>query len=91
MIAFAFSKRVVDTYYHPHDFLENVAKYKKDTKILLDNNFPSDLRGIDIAKQLHAQGYTQLYLLSGENFQPGEVPDYLTVIMKTDIDRFKEL
>jgi len=30
--------------------------------------------------------FTRLYLLSGRRFEKGEVPDYLTAILKTDTD-----
>ena len=62
-------------------------KYDKDIMIWIDHEFKgSKLNGFDIAKQLHEQGFTRLYLLSGRRFEKGEVPDYLTAILKTDTD-----
>ncbi len=39
---------------------------------------------IPIAKELHDQGYQRLYLLSGEIFNQGDIPSYLTVIKKEE-------
>jgi PAS domain S-box-containing protein len=90
LVIFVFGGKIVDQYHDPYHFLKNVAKYPKDSKIYLDNNFAvKDLSGIELARQLHEQGYTRLYLLSGENFQSDEIPHYLTVIKKDDIDSIK--
>lgn len=86
-----FEDKVVDTYDSPLRFLENLSRYPKDTKICTDNDLCSNANGIDLAKQLHAAGYTHLYLLSGKDFEAGEVPDYLTVIMKMDTDKIQGL
>jgi len=76
-----------DLYYKPDDLLKNMFKYDKDIMIWIDHEFKgSKLNGFDIAKQLHEQGFTRLYLLSGRRFEKGEVPDYLTAILKTDTD-----
>lgn len=74
---FLFDDRIVDQYLKPEDLLENLHRYAKDTKIYLDNNYDNSwLKGVDIAKELHEQGYTRLYLLSGEAFEKGQLPDY---------------
>ena len=56
-----------------------------------DDLLSSKLNGFDVAKQLHEQGFTRLYLLSGRTFEKSEIPDYLTVIMKTDTDAIFKL
>ncbi len=77
----------MDQYLRPEDLLKNIHRYAKDTKIYLDNNYDnSPEKGVDIAKKLHEQGYERLYLLSGDYFREGELPEYLTVIRKDDID-----
>lgn len=91
LIMFAFSEQNVDEYYDPQKFLDNLDKYSKNTKICLDNNFGHGMRGIDVAKCLHDQGFTQIYMLSGENFNRAEVPSYLTLIMKDDLDAIKKI
>ena len=74
-------------YYNPDDLLNGVSKCRKDVIICMDHEFEGNkLNGFDIAKQLHEQGFTRLYLLSGRPFEKKEIPDYLTVIMKTDTD-----
>jgi PAS domain S-box-containing protein len=92
LAAFAFCNKQVDRYYNPEHFLQNISKYSKETKILLDNNYQnSKLMGWNIAQQLHELGYTSLYLLSGEVFDQDNMPTYLTVIRKDDIDRIQKL
>ena len=82
------SGKVVDKYYNPRKFLANLAQYAKDTKIFMDNDFKSNITGIELAKQLYEQGYTKLYLFSGKIFAQKELPEYLTVISKAEIDKF---
>ncbi|HEX4045360.1 MAG TPA: hypothetical protein VHZ76_06830, partial [Gammaproteobacteria bacterium] len=91
LVLFVFDDKTVDQYHDPHHFLNNVKKYPKDCKIYLDNNFAAGslISGVEIAKQLHEQGYTNLYLLSGDNFKKEDVPSYLTVIRKDDIESIK--
>lgn len=92
LLMFIFAGQMVDKYYDPHHFLANVYKYAKDTKICLDNNFAvADLRGLDIAKKLHEQGFTRLYILSGEVFEKNQIPDYVTVIRKDDIEGLQKI
>jgi len=50
------------------------------------------MTGIDIAKKLHAGGYTSLFLFTGwdlDSFKEGDIPDYMTVILKTDTDKIR--
>lgn len=92
LVNFVFGDLEVDTYHRPEDFLNQLSAYSKDTKILLDNQFKnSQFTGLAVAKQLYDQGYEQLYLLSGQDFAVGAVPDYLTVIRKDDIERIRQL
>lgn len=94
LVAQYYSDLIVDTYSNPFEFLDCVAKYPKDTKIILDNYFyASDgstykIDGISIAKKLHELCYINLFLLSGEEFV---VPDYLTLILKSDREKIKHL
>lgn len=83
--------KIVDTYNHPQAFLDNLRCYPKDTKICLDNNLSCSIGGIELAKQLHKEGYRHLYLLSGSDFAKGEIPSFITPILKTDIEKFKRL
>lgn len=80
--------KCVGKYYSPASFLADLVKYDKSTKIFIDHDFKVDINGIDLAKKLHEKGYNSLYLFSGRNFKKSEIPDYLTVIIKTDIDAF---
>ncbi len=92
LLLFSFDDQITEEYHNPEHFLKNVTKYSKDTKIYLDNNYAtSKLKGLDVAQELHARGYTHLYLLSGEAFKEGDIPSYLTVIGKNDIERLRNL
>jgi PAS domain S-box-containing protein len=88
--AYGFGDKITETYHNPEHFLKEVAKYPKDMKIFLDNNYNcSDLTGIDVAKKLHELGYTRLYILSGEAFL--EAPSYVTVVVKGSVTNFTDL
>ncbi len=85
-----FGDENTEAYYNPEHFLNNVAKYPKDTRIFLDNNYNcSKLTGLIIAKKLHELGYTRLYILSGEAYL--EAPPYVTVIAKGRVTNFRDL
>lgn len=91
LIDFVFDQDIVDYYRDPRKLLENLNQYPKNTRIYLDNNFTMvDELGVDIAKKLHELGFTRLYLLSGDTFKPEEIPSYLTVILKTQIDNIRD-
>ncbi len=76
--------KTVDKYTRPAKFLENLSKYNKDTKIFMDNDLNSNIGGIELAKQLHDKGYTNLFLFSGKEFYDQELPNYLTLISKIE-------
>ena len=79
-----------DTYYQPQEFLENVYQYPKHTKIILGRRFNNGaLQGIQMAEQLHALGFTRLYLTSVMDFLEEQIPDYLTFIGQPDLDGIK--
>lgn len=89
---FVFDDKFVDQYFKPEDLLQNIDKYAKDTRFYLDNNYDNSyLKGIDVAKQLHEQGYERLYILTGEVFEDKtELPAYLTVLDKADTERIEK-
>ncbi len=74
--------------------MDNVKRYAKDTKFILDNYYYAEDRsaysidGISIAKHLFEKGYNKLFLLSGEKF---DTPDYLKLILKTDLKSIVQL
>ena len=87
LIDFIFYDKVVDYFQDPMDFLENWKQYSKETKIFLDNNFNNGLiKGLEIAREMYKQGFSKLYMITGESFRKEEIPDYLTVISKTDLN-----
>lgn len=94
IIAEYYKNLIIETYSNPFEFLNKVDQYSKDTKIILDNYYyASDgstykIDGITLADNLHAKGFTKLFLLSGESFN---VPDYLHLILKSDKEAIKNL
>jgi len=90
LIQFVFRNNKVDYFQDPKKFKEALVQYPKDTRIYLDNNFSRGLKGTKLAKELHELGYTRIYLLSGDVFAPGELPDYIKVVRKDDIDNIKD-
>ena len=87
MVNYIFQDKVVDQYLKPEDLLNNIHRYSNDIKIYLDNNYDNSwLTGLSVAKELHEKGFKHLYLLSGNEFEKGELPSYLTAILKTDIE-----
>lgn len=88
----------VDVYYDPDSFMEVVAQYPLDTRIVLDtyyytqdNESSYDLTGFALAKILHNMGYTNLILYSGEVIPEDRIPAYLRVILKSDFEANKQL
>ena len=57
----------------PQKFLAAVDRYSKDTAVYLDSELGEGVRGEDIAKDLHAKGFTNLYLATGH--APEALPD----------------
>ncbi|CAL7959718.1 hypothetical protein GAMM_110055 [Gammaproteobacteria bacterium] len=60
--------------------------YPKSTKFFINEGFKKNMSGFMLTKALHEAGYTKLYLLSGAVFDKGEIPEYLTAILKSNID-----
>ena len=85
----------VDKYYDPVSLMEDIHQYPLDTRIILDTYYetvdkiPYAIDGFRLAKQLHELGYTNLILYGGED--PGNVPEYLKVVLKSDRDMIDKL
>lgn len=54
-------KLIIDKYYHPQEFLKNIALYSHNPKISIDYDFKGDMNGIELAEKLHHTGYTREY------------------------------
>ena len=76
---------VVQTYYNPYDFLKDLPRYTKDVKIIMDDGLGANITGLEISKQLNTAGYNNIYLLTGNTFALGEVPNYITLVPKGDM------
>lgn len=85
----SFEKRV-DTYRNPQEFLNNVDQYPKHAKIIVGRTFYDDAQyGIQIAEQLHALGFTHLYLIVMLGLPQKPLPDYLAVIENLELNTLK--
>ena len=88
---------VVDTYANPRIFMGEVIQYPKDTRIILDTNYYDQeaddtfigFDGLIMAHRLHEQGYTNLILYSGENYD--NLPSYLKFVSKGYLEAKKIL
>lgn len=80
----------VDIYRTPAELMQNIYSYVKDTLIFLDNNFEGiDIHGTDIAIELHKQGFTKLFLLSGD-LNLNENLSFLTILPKHEANNLKQ-
>lgn len=77
-------------YASPTAFLKHSSQYPKDTKICLDKNFTENIDGISLANKLHEQGFSRIFLVSGEHISPDTLPEYINVVHKEDIQSIKD-
>ncbi len=92
MSMFAFPQRKVEVYANSHDVLQNINRYSKKVLFCIDEDLgEGSISGILIAKQLYEQGFHQLYLFSGRHYDTHQLPPYLTLINKMDLERVAEL
>lgn len=92
LATFMFKGKKSDVFNSAKEFLENYKKYPLDTIMLVDYQFPEEnINGIDVYKELYANGFTNCYLYSGMEFEAGELPSYIKAILKTDLDAIKAL
>jgi hypothetical protein len=91
LMRYIFQGDVIKHFEDPQVFMSKVNNYPKDTRIYLDNRYQSaGIDGFTLAKQLHEEGYTKLYLLTGDTFESGTTPDYVKVVRKDDIENIKD-
>lgn len=94
-----YTELVIDEYYEPGSFLEDVAQYPLNTKIILDSTYFIDPPhnkayagdGYELAQKLHEKGYTNLFLITGDEPASDMVFGYLRVIFKEDHVKIKEI
>lgn len=92
LVNFTFEDLAVDYYSNPESFLQNIEKYSKDIKVCLDKNFgDGHMDGFKLASILHQKGFKRLFIISGEFFSPGKLPDYLVVVDKTEVEKIRHL
>jgi hypothetical protein len=87
-IIFRLTHRKIVHYRDPRTFIHECAKYAKDISVCIDNHFgvAIPLSGVEVAEQLHALGFTRLYIVSGSYFEEGTLPPYVTLIKKTNLE-----
>lgn len=89
-LSLLFKNKKVDVYNNPNEFLDSLSMYSKNTIIFVDNDLGCDLKGIEVLEKLHEKEFHKLFLLSGSDFYGVQLPEYLSVINKTDIDKIVE-
>ncbi|NNM59442.1 MAG: GHKL domain-containing protein [Legionellales bacterium] len=76
-----FRGKLVDIYHDPYTLFNALDQYDSSTiKLCLDFDLACPVNGIEVAKKLHEKGFKLIYLASGYDFKPGDVPDYITVL-----------
>jgi hypothetical protein len=90
---FRFLRKKIHHFLDPGEFLTECQQYDKDTVICIDNDFGmvTPVRGVQVAEQLHALGFTRLFLVSGTYFSEDLLPDYLIFIEKINLEFFNVL
>lgn len=85
-------KIAMDYYYDPVEFLNNIHKYPPSTRIYMDYDFKlANINGLTLADKLHNLGFTNLFLLTGRDFNKSQIPGYLELIHKHKIQNIKAL
>lgn len=85
-----FEKRGIKAhkYCGPSDLLDNISQYSKSTVFFIDNVFQSEsISGVELAGILHKHQFSSLYLFSGQSYDREKIPNYLQVILKTNIEQ----
>ena len=86
-LAIQLNKGIVHAYSGPDELLNNAYRYPKHTKIVVGRRFKGEAEyGIKIAEQLHALGFTRLYLFSVSSMSEEGVPNYVKVIKTHDLN-----
>jgi len=87
---FRFFRKKVCHFEDPRQFVAQHHNFSKNTVICIDYDFglTVPVTGIEIAAQLHALGFTRLYLVSGTYFDEADLPGYLTFIEKINLKFF---
>ena len=57
----------------PEQFKAHKNKFKLEQKIFIDSNLAHGIKGEDIARQLFAEGFNNLYLATG--YSPEQFPE----------------
>lgn len=90
---FVLKGKVVDSYMDVEDFLKNVDIYDLSNKMLIDYKYANNTstNGIEVIQKLQEKGFTNCYLYSGMDFDAGELPDNIPIILKDKIDDISNL
>lgn len=57
-------KRIA-TFDHPEAFMKTIDSVPKNAKLYVDVNLSDGIRGEDVSRELHAKGFTNIYLATG--------------------------
>ena len=96
MVREYYSHITVDVYYDPDSFLADLEQYPLATRFILDTNYGADGvayvdNGFTLAKKLYEMGYTKLILFAGALLPEAQIPPYLVVVYKDNMEKRKIL
>ncbi len=83
-LAYEMKDKTLKVYNSPYALLEEISRYAKDTKICTDYTLNCAMTGLDVAKILHEQGFTNLYLATGHRFTQEDLPEYVRLLKSKD-------
>lgn len=72
--------KTLKTYHSADALLAEISLYPKDTKICTDYTLSPTVTGVEVTKILHKQGYTNLYLCTGNQLKQADLPSYLHLL-----------
>lgn len=92
LVKYVLKNKSVDSYTEPQSFLDTYTKYPKHTNIVIAHQFNNhELSGFEIIEKLHENGFSNLYLHVGNDFDSDNLPSYIHIVEKSDPDSLRGL
>lgn len=77
-------KQELSVFDGPEEFIENSHRYSKSTTIYIDSNLANGIKGEEVAREIHAMGFKNIYIETGYDASGfKEIPWIKGVIGKT--------
>lgn len=75
-------------YSNPYDFLDELPKIRRGTKICFDYDLSLPINGVELASIAQSEGFSNLYLATGYKIDPETLPKSIT-LLKNKMDLLK--